>query len=132
MLYSVLNQDVKNWWYHKQLRTNGQTKAARQAERTFIKQRVKDLRLALKVGSYITLGNYSNSLNFAEYKSGSGTQSKYITGIDTESLLEYAKLGIPVLDMRGKSSKQYNLLMNIKSNLSNLNDIKNKIENLDK
>lgn len=127
MLYSILNRDAKNWWYHKQLRSNGNVKAARQAERCFIKQRISDLRLALEVGSYITLGNYSNSLNFAEHKSGSGTCSKYITGIDTESLLEYSKLGISVLDMRGKSSKQYNLLMDIKSDLSNLNEVRKKI-----
>lgn len=131
-LYKAINKDAKFWWVNRELREQGKDKAARLRERETIKQRVQDLRLAIKVGAYITIGNFSSSLNFGEYRTGpDSTTSKWISGLNEDLLRAIAKsCNIPVLEMKGKSSKAYNLLMKINPDLSNLMEIKSQIESM--
>lgn len=133
-LLKALNQDAKNWWVNKDLRKVGKHQEARKREREQIKMRVNDLRLAKQVGAYITLTNFYPGIKYAEYKTGPySTQTRSITGMDKDLLLIMSSsCDIPVIYLEGAPSQCYNELMNIKPDLSNLQDVIKKIEELKK
>lgn len=133
-LLRALNQDAKSWWVNSDLRKQGKHAAARLREREQIKTRIADLRLAKKVGAYITLTNYYPGIKYAEYRTGPhSTMTRSISGMDRDLLLVIASsCNIPVIDLVGAPGKCYNELMNISPDLANLQDIMKKIENLKK
>ena len=131
-LLKALNQEAKKWWVNSDLRKQGKHGAARLREREQIKVYISDLRLAKKVGAYITLTNYYPGIKYAEYRTGPhSTQTRSISGMDRDLLLVMAETcNIPVIDLVGAPGKCYNELMNISPDLSNLQDIMKKIEEL--
>lgn len=133
-LLRALNQDAKNWWVNSDLRKQGKHEAARLREREQIKTRIADLRLAKKVGAYITLTNYYPGIKYAEYRTGPhSTMTRSISGMGRDLLLVIASsCGIPVINLVGAPGKCYNELMNISPDLSNLQDIMKKIDELKK
>ena len=46
-LYTLLNNDAKRWWYHRQLREQGQAAEARKRERDSIREHIKVLKTAV-------------------------------------------------------------------------------------
>ena len=60
-VYSILNKDAKDWWYHEALRRQGNVEEARMRERDSIKRAVRNIRKAVlfRVG----LGGFSMKLN---------------------------------------------------------------------
>jgi hypothetical protein len=69
---SFLNQDAKNWWYHAELRRQGQIREARRREHQSIRDNVKTLRLAIKNGGFITLGRGGWTLHISSGHTHSG------------------------------------------------------------
>ena len=51
-VYSILNKQAKNWWYHVELREKGEVVEARQRERQTIRQQIDSLKEAKASGGY--------------------------------------------------------------------------------
>jgi len=108
MIYKTLNQEAKNWWWHKDLRKRGQLKEARFREQRHILNNVESLRDVLQFGGALMLGNAGWSLKTCEHP------SKYSDNSSTSSVLSgyynhndqcyfepiCLKLGIPIIDTR--------------------------------
>lgn len=64
-IYNILNTDAKRWWYHRQLRDQGNDKEARKRERQTIRQDIQKLRSALAYPySYCTTWESRNKHGF--------------------------------------------------------------------
>lgn len=53
MLYTILNKEAKAWWYHKQLRSQGQAGEARKRERQSIKSDISFLRALIQQKGFV-------------------------------------------------------------------------------
>ena len=60
IVYSVLNQDAKRWWYNIKLRREGRTEEARKRERDSIRDDVLRLRSAQNGGGFGLVGPVDN------------------------------------------------------------------------
>lgn len=91
-LYRLMNDDVKRWWYFRQLRDHGATKEARQKERQSILSSLKTWRQVIADKGYLRLGEFGSSLH---YKNGT------LSGFDPELYITVARrLGVPIIDCR--------------------------------
>lgn len=72
-LYSILNRNVKNWWYFVDLRKANKIKEARSLERKSILENIERIRKIKKIGGYLKLGKASWSI----YYNGGGLLSGY-------------------------------------------------------
>ena len=54
-VYSLLNEDSKTWWYHRQLRRMRQDKKARKLERQSIRNKVRVFRETLKHEGFLLI-----------------------------------------------------------------------------
>lgn len=110
-VYRILNNEAKNWWWHRDLRKQGKSKEARQLERKSILRSIETLRDVLNHGGYLSLGGSQWSLNIFEHRSSIDSMStcKYSLsgyyGLNKSCYLESIckSLGIPVLDSRDLS-----------------------------
>lgn len=94
--YALLNKDAKAWWYHAELRKNGNARKARELERRSIRHSIETLRAARQGGCmFVGRGGWSIS-----YKSthGDATLSGYGDGDPYATIVR--RLGIPFIDSR--------------------------------
>lgn len=54
-LYRAIRDDARQWWYHAQLRQQGQVEEARKREIKSTRETIRNLRRAKEAGGYLTL-----------------------------------------------------------------------------
>jgi len=94
-VYSILDRQARNWWYHVELRQRGKAAEAREKERESIKNTVSALREAKESGGYAIALRGRHLLFINERTSQSG-----YSPTDTVSLCRL--VGIPVLDLSNR------------------------------
>lgn len=94
IIRSLLLQDTKSWWWHKQLRQQGKIEEARRAEHKSLQDKVSILRQCLANGGWVSIGRGGWTCHYkpnAKYQ-GYGN-------FDNVSFLRAALLlGIPIID----------------------------------
>lgn len=95
-IYRLLNQNAKNWWYHKDLRKSGDNQEARKRERRSIKDAVRTIRNAC----LFTVHDQGFSLNCQEGKTKS-TLSGHSAGEVYSISLARCRPEVPRIDRRG-------------------------------
>lgn len=104
--YKILNDHSKNWWHYVELRKSGQEKEARKKERQNILSQVKNIRLVLAHGGYLSLGRCLWSFQCFEYQKYEDTSTNFtLSGYydsNDQCYLEQIckKFKIPVIDTR--------------------------------
>ena len=92
-LYRILNWDARRWWYHVELRRQGQFAEARRRERRSIRNTLADLREALKGGGYLAIGRGGWTLYISDNR-----RVEHYGGIAEPTPQACLHLGIPILD----------------------------------
>jgi len=64
-IYALLDASARVWWYHRQLRENGQITEARRRELASIRDHARDLRQAQENGGFLTVGRGGWTLHIA-------------------------------------------------------------------
>lgn len=105
-IYRILNRETKNWWYHRQLRKEGNETEARKRERDSIKHGIEMLRDVIQHGGYLSLGRRGWSVNvFTHETSENSSQSYSLQGyynLNNECYFEtiFKRLGLPIVYTR--------------------------------
>jgi hypothetical protein len=100
-IYSLLNNETKNWWYFKDLRKNGKCDLARQKERASILSDIKFLRQVIKHKGYLHLGNAQWGIYIDKPNKGRESLSGYYDLGRYTYMEEICKrLGILIIDTR--------------------------------
>lgn len=101
-VYTLLNRNVKAWWYHAQLRKQGNPTEARKRERASLRSSVSSLRNCLKNGGSLILtprGGYDWNLEVGiehENTTPTSTVTSHVLGYG-DYMIDVAKLlGIPI------------------------------------
>jgi hypothetical protein len=95
-LYSLLNKDTKDWWYHAELRRLGQAQEARRLERQSIRSSVKSIRQALTAKTSLTIYEHGWVLDLGPNATLSGHYVK-------RPFLEACKYcGIPIVNKQSR------------------------------
>lgn len=92
--YRLLRQHSRAWWYHKQLREQGNAAEARRRENASVRSNVKSLRETIANHGYLTLGRGGFSLH--------PNDNTYISGYGCDDGLARIalQLGIATIDSR--------------------------------
>jgi hypothetical protein len=98
-LYRILNYEAKSWWYHAQLRKEGQLVEARKRERASIRSWIGTLRQALASGGGVTVGRGGCAVHYALAPDSRSTGRR--EGYRSDVYIEIAKVvGLPWIDSR--------------------------------
>lgn len=62
-IFRALRSDARNWWYHRELRQQGQTLQARQKEHASIRSNIRTLRAAIANGGYCTVAHTGHDMS---------------------------------------------------------------------
>lgn len=92
MLYRMVNQKVKRWWYYVELRKRMQHMEARTRERRSIRDMIRRLRLSELHGGFVWLGRYGGTHFYAP--------NERIEGIDSSDVEILRYMGVPIVDTR--------------------------------
>ena len=93
-IYRILDDSARDWWYHHQLREQGNHEEARRRERASIRGNVSTLRKCLKNGGYAMNSQRGWRICYDEW----GSLSHCYPGLDQPMMRCCLKLGIPVCD----------------------------------
>lgn len=94
-LNTILKQGARSWWYHVELRKNGNHSEARRREHQSVRSSISSLRETISNGGYLSLGRGGYTLHCSAHSTVSGY------GCDTSATVRAAKhLGIPCIDTR--------------------------------
>jgi len=104
-VYKEVRASSREWWYHVQLRKQGDLEGAREREHQSTRDMIRHLRLAIQNGGFVKLGRGGWSLHYGdEVKSEKLTYSNCTVsghGCDTSHTVKAAKLlGILTVDTR--------------------------------
>ncbi|MFW6083741.1 MAG: hypothetical protein ACODAA_00835 [Gemmatimonadota bacterium] len=91
-LYSILDRQARSWWYHRQLRDEGNEREARKRERRSIRSTLDSLRQALDNDGALTIGRYGATLHYSE--------GGRVQGLHRGTIEAARHLGIPIIDSR--------------------------------
>ena len=91
-VYVALVEDARAWWYHKQLRKQGNTAEARKRERESFRNNVEQLTETIENGGFLTRGRGGDTLHISPNHRCEGLHPGNVRAI-------YAA-GIPVVDTR--------------------------------
>ena len=95
-LYAALDSEARRWWYHRQLRDQGQTAEARDRERQSIRRALKTWRSVLAVeGGHVSVGLGGHTVHYAEGATLSGYDNMQTPNGDPQIAV---RLGVPVID----------------------------------
>jgi|CXWL01.1.fsa_nt_gi hypothetical protein len=117
LVYKLLNQEAKNWWYHSDLRKQGQHDKARELERKSMKGTIETLRNVVKYGGYLSLGRkawsievnrHPTSWSKADSPSYCTTSVQGYYGLNRSTHYEaiFHALKLPIIDSRNIDDKQ--------------------------
>jgi hypothetical protein len=104
-LYSILDSNARGWWYHRQLRADGNNCEARRRERESIRSSVRTLRSALKWDSVVVVGYGGTRVQYRSRCLGQDSAlsesclSSISGGMDSYMVRAALLLGLPVLDL---------------------------------
>lgn len=93
-VYSLLNQESKNWWYHRELRKRGETEEARKRERQSIKSTIETLRKAKKNSGYGYVGRGGWSI----YTTNGSSLSGHERDVNNATIQSAIRAGIVVIN----------------------------------
>lgn len=93
IIYSILNQKAKSWWYHVELRAQGRIEEARRGERRLIRDSVRRLREARDNGGWLTIARGGWALHYRH-----GARIEHYGGLDQPIPQACLLLGIPIID----------------------------------
>lgn len=92
-VYSLLDQNTRRWWYHRQLRDNGEIQEARRRERRSIRDAIRSFRETIKNGGYLSVGRGGWTLHIDNGHTWSGY------GEMDEPIVQAAmRIGIPTIN----------------------------------
>ncbi|KPJ96744.1 MAG: hypothetical protein AMS18_00360 [Gemmatimonas sp. SG8_17] len=94
-IYGILDREAKAWWYHAQLRRQGNVVEARKRERQSIRRDVEQFRSALECGGLLQIGKGGHVFYYHPHAHVSGYENA-----DGHTAQCCRILGIPVLDVR--------------------------------
>lgn len=101
-LLKHLREDAQNWWYHAQLRKQGNKQMALVRERQTICDNVKSIKKVLTCkDAYITIGNCGVTIHYSDEKSEvrhSGYSLSHVT-----IAMPLIAMGVTVIDLRDVS-----------------------------
>jgi hypothetical protein len=97
-VYSLLNHDARTWWFHQQLRKQGQAAEARRRERQSIRSNVRHLRNCKKNGGYcyVKPGGGRFILEVGPVQESSGPSYTTLSGYDDDIPAAAALIGIRI------------------------------------
>lgn len=90
----LLRDDAESWWYHKQLRKEGDVAEAKKREDKSVNDALANIGAAITNGGYGTIAQsgHTYTLTFSD--------NKYRQGYSPDDILAAYVLGIPILDFR--------------------------------
>lgn len=99
-LLRIIRDESRNWWYHAQLRRQGNHTEARTRENAHTAGVLKNLRDAKATGGYFSVGRGGYSLRIGEIKNAHGSSSYTVSGYGKGEYLREAcrRLGILIID----------------------------------
>lgn len=92
-ILAILRADAEAWWYHRQLREQGQLAEAAQLERGSIRGSLRSLREAVKSGGFLAIGRGGPTLHTSAHCKVQG----YVAD---KGVFGAAALLVPVVDTR--------------------------------
>lgn len=96
-IYALLNQDTKRWWYHAQLREQGNHEEARRRERQSILSSVETIRNAY----FFSVGAHGWTIYGREIEKYGGKCSSKLQGyggIESADIQAAIRMGVPGYD----------------------------------
>lgn len=104
-IYNAIRRDGKNWWYHKQLRSEGNIIEARKREHSSAKNSIQNIRDVIATKGYFSIGPYGWSLNIGTVHTGTASCKTTVSGYgDGEPYYSAClKYGVPIVDCRDTS-----------------------------
>jgi hypothetical protein len=96
-VYGILDESARKWWYHAQLRKQGQVVEARAKERASIRSNIAKLREAKRNKGYAIALRGRHLFFIAKHTYESG-----YSPVETVALCKF--VGIPVLDLGNRDA----------------------------
>lgn len=102
-VYSILDNEAREWWYHAKLRAEGNPREARRRERDSILRNVQTLRTAYLAVVHCTgsVSLYMRPIVRELDGGGRSTETATLTGCSLAYAEAARRCGIPVIDFTG-------------------------------
>ncbi|MBM3130803.1 MAG: hypothetical protein FJ009_19525 [Chloroflexi bacterium] len=107
-LYALLDASARAWWYHRQLRENGQIAEARRRELASIRDHARDLRQAQVNAGFVTVGRGGWTLHIA-----CGHTLKGYGDVNDTIPQCALRLGLPIVDSTTIADEKINLTLRL-------------------